>query len=124
LYEFVKKVWYNGLMTTDFYGWINAKIANSGLPKKEVAERAGISASLVYAVTTDGREPSLTFCVKVAKVLTIPTNEMLERAGFPTVPGPADITDPALRECWYILNDLSPSDLDCVLRQLRGLAAG
>ena len=72
----------------DFQDWITKQIDDAGITKRELAERAGISASLVYAVTTEGRKASADFCVRVAPVLGIPTLELLRRAGFSTLPPP------------------------------------
>jgi len=109
---------------TDFYTWINAKIDESELSKRELAERAGISASLIYAVTTEGRDPSPAFCVSVAKVLNLPTNEVLRRAGFSTIPDPPDAPDPLLADAWRLLCELDDTGRRYALAMLKGLREG
>ena len=106
----------------DFQDWITKQIDAADMTKRELAERAGISASLVYAVTTEGRKVSADFCVRVAPILGIPTLELLRRAGFSTLP-PPDATDPILAECWRILNELTPDERGVVVRMLRGLVS-
>jgi len=104
----------------DFQDWITKQIDAAEITKRELAERAGISASLVYAVTTEGRKVSADFCVRVAPVLGIPTLELLRRAGFSTLPPPG-VTDPILSECWRILSQLTDDERGVVVRMLRGL---
>ena len=103
-------------METDFYSWINAKIDASELTKRGLAEKAGISASLVYAVTTEGRDPSTAFCVAVAPVLGVPTLELLKRAGYAVVPD-----KPILDELTRLTAQLSAEDRAVVLRIVKAL---
>ena len=107
-------------METDFYAWINDKIDGSGYTKRALAEEAGISASLVYAITTEERKPSLLFCVAVAPILKVPTLELLKRAGFLAYPAAQNLSAD-LADVVRILSDLDAGERAVVVRMVRGL---
>ena len=109
-------------METDFYTWLNAILDERELTKRALAQKAGISRGLVYAVLGPARErePTADFCARVAKALSIPTTEMLKRAGFPVVPDAYEL-DPLTAEALRILAQLTPDERGVVVRMLRGL---
>ena len=110
-------------METAFQSWINARIDESGLTKRELAKLAGISASLVYAVTTEGRKPSPSFCVHVAAALGIPTVEVLHRAGFPVVP-PVPPEDAERDQLVRALDELPPTVRVSLVTLVEALTGG
>jgi len=113
---------------TDFAKWLDAEIKKQDLSFSEIAKRSkangrrGISYARISQVVTAGETAGPDFCIAVARGLNLDPVLVLRKADI-LPPAPGDSDDPALRECWRLLNELSPSDLDCVLRQLRGLAA-
>lgn len=108
-------------MIKTFGLWLDTAIQHSGLSKKEVANRAGVSDGLVYQVTTDGKKPSADFCVKMAFVLKLPTVEVLQRAGFPAIAAPYELFDNEQAEMWVLCQMIPKSDRATVLKMLRGL---
>lgn len=74
------------MVNTRFYAWLTSELNKREMSNNELARRAGVSSGLVSLVLSGQRGISTDFCIKVARALNLPTNDVLRRAGFSTVP--------------------------------------
>ena len=106
--------------TSKLAKFLDAKRDERGWSFNELGRQGGISGSQVANVLSARSPPGLDFLLAMADAFDIGLDELLRAADLlPLLPEDAD---PALREAWRILHDLSPADLDTVVAMLRGLA--
>lgn len=72
-------------MTTDyvaFANWLRAELIERGMRQADLARATGIDAAYISKVLNVERQASVSFCRELARVLEIPPEEVLRRAGL------------------------------------------
>ena len=65
----------------EFITWLNEKLKELGWSDTELARRMKVAPSSVNMVLNGVRSPTLNFCVKLARAISMPQYRVLELAG-------------------------------------------
>lgn len=106
---------------TRFAEWLSAEMAQRGWNQTQLAAYIGKRSQTVSAWFNEDRTPSPELCREVARVLHLPVEFVLEKAGHLTG---ADYAEPEL-PAWLtsVLEKLDPYELQVVGRTAQGLLA-
>ncbi len=105
-------------MSNDFVSWVAEYKEEMGWSDSELARRMGVHPSTVSRVLNRERKVSYDFCVGLARILKLPIEDTLRRAGLlPVLPPQVAETEEAAR----LFNVLSPERRSIVLDILRGM---
>ena len=107
------------LVGDDLAFWLNKELQGRGWSQRELARRAGVSASTVSDVIAEKRLPTWDFCASIARPLQVDPDEVFVLAGLKRPP-PAAVAEE--EEALGILRRLPGSVRDVVMAMLRGLA--
>ena len=66
----------------DFAAWLNAQMEKQGLSFQQVAQRVGLSATVVTGIMDGQVRPSADLCQRIATVFDVPPEEVLGHAGL------------------------------------------
>lgn len=108
----------NANMNQRFSQWLLGELDKRGWSFREFGRRADLSRSTVSKVVNGMGSPGCEFCLKTAKVLNVPPENVLRRAGLLS-PEPKETV--ALREMSYLFTQLSLEDQAQVLVIVRAV---
>lgn len=84
---------------------IQNRLAEEGISNRQLADKMGMSHTMVNDVLSGKSRPGLRFYIEASRALHVPVERLLEAAGE-IPPGPEE--DPILKELLEIARNLSP----------------
>jgi len=99
---------------------LTRQLDRRGWSKRELARRAGLSQTAVSGTVAGQRRPGADFCLKIARTIDEPPEQILRLAGL-LPPGAAD-GDPDVQLALELLRQMAPATRRQALRLLRCLA--
>ena len=106
-------------MVDDLASWLRQEVETRGWSLREMARRAGVSHTAIINVANGRTRPGASFCLKIARALGVPPEEVYRRAGL-LPPTPAESA--SLLEANFLFAQLSESEQETVLTMMRALA--
>lgn len=95
--------------------WLNRQLQERNLSAREASKRAGLSNSAITRYMTEGGQPNLTSCHKLADFFGVPKETVLELAGHKD-PEP---DNRFMRELSYLGAQIPPDKQQLVLALIR-----
>lgn len=92
--------------------WIIQEIKKRNWSRRQLAQKTGLSQSLVQKTLKGERNPSSTFCIKVAEALEEPPEKLLRMARVL----PQVLEDKVLAELLDMLRNMTPDQRNEMLR--------
>ena len=107
---------------TEFTDWLYEELQKRNLSMRQASLKAGLSHTMVSDVLSEKITVTPNFCLAIAKVLNLPGERVLRRAGL-LPPAPGDTNgDMTLKELWSILQTMDHAQLKEARRYLLYLA--
>ena len=118
-----------------FSTWLRAEMAKRGLDNRQLANKIGAGDSTVHGWLEQDVEPSVRFIVLIAREFQVPTELVLQYAGYDVVVSPDDLERdvrradllarlPRFVEIAEKLTKLSPEQQDTYLSVIERLLPG
>lgn len=112
-------------MEEDFVSWIRKRLEETGLSYNEIARKSGLGVATISMVANGQKTPGLKFAKGISKIINVPAEEILRRAGRLAEISIEKMleTDLSLRQILEISRQLTPGQRQEILDMIRVYAS-